>query len=90
MQASNFYSMEERAHRRREMMRSIEPYQQKISYLISIAPMPKIEIDGNGNFIRQLPLEQKYQDAIDLAKKELMDFIENSFPEFKEGFTHQQ
>lgn len=52
--------------------------------------MPKIEIDGNGNFIRQLPLEQKYQDAIDLAKKELMDFIENSFPEFKEGFTHQQ
>lgn len=90
MQVSQFYSMEERAHRHREMKRAIEPYQQKISYLISIAPMTGFEIDKEGNFIRQLPLEQKYQDAIDRAKNEMMDFIEKEYPEFRDGFIDQQ
>lgn len=52
--------------------------------------MTGFETDKEGNFIRELPREQKYQDAIDRAKKEMMVFIEKEYPEFKEGLMGQQ
>lgn len=78
--AAALMSKEEMTHRHREMMQSIEPYNQMLTHIYSIMPCTGFMVK-DGAFERLPPLPE-WQKQIDKVVEMRDEFIKSNFPEF--------
>lgn len=77
-------SPEYRSRRRREYYQAANVYNLELSRLYSLAPMPGFKQwkEGNITHWESLPLEPKWQEAIDRVTKLRDEYLKSNFPEF--------